>query len=162
MIVIKHTAAPEHLFRTDEELSKLSEEMSNLFHKITAQALWIGKRERPDLQLGMIFLCTRVKASDEHDYKKLQHYIVMYPEMIAFLPLILRADGKGTRLYNNGAHAVHADMKGHKGVYATIGTGAVYASSPKSKIDTVSSREIELVLVGKSYQSTICGLGTLE
>lgn len=39
MIGIKHTAPPEHLFRTDEELSKLSKDMSELFHNITAQVL---------------------------------------------------------------------------------------------------------------------------
>ena len=49
MIGSKHTAAPEHLFRTDEEAIKLSKEMIELFHKITAQVLWMGKRARPDL-----------------------------------------------------------------------------------------------------------------
>ena len=34
----KHTAAPEYLFQTDNEQPiKLSTEMSDLFHKITAQ-----------------------------------------------------------------------------------------------------------------------------
>ena len=51
----------------------------------------------------------------QHDYKKLQHHL-MYLQTTSFLPLILRADWKGTSLYIDGAHAVHADMKEHAGV----------------------------------------------
>ena len=40
-------------------------------------------------------------------------------------------------------------MEGHAGVYATMGTGAVYASSTKSKINTVSSTETEVMPVGE-------------
>ena len=55
MIGNKHTAAPEHLFRTDEESSKLSKDMEELVHKIIAQVLWIvGKRGRSELQLGQL------------------------------------------------------------------------------------------------------------
>ena len=39
MIGSKHTAAPEHFFRIDEEATKLSKYMVELFHKITAQVL---------------------------------------------------------------------------------------------------------------------------
>ena len=39
MIGVKHTAAPEYLFWTDEESSTLSKDMKELFHKITAQVL---------------------------------------------------------------------------------------------------------------------------
>ena len=150
MIGSKHTAAPEHLFRTDEEAIKLLKDTEELFHKITAQVLlWIvGKRRRPDLQLGTSFLCTRVAASDEQDYKKLHHHLI-YLQITAFLPLILKVDGKGISLYIDRAHGVHADMKGHVGVYTTMGTGAVYASSTKSKINTVSSIETEVISVGE-------------
>ena len=33
----KHTAAPEYLFLTNENTTKLSKDMEELFHKITAQ-----------------------------------------------------------------------------------------------------------------------------
>ena len=96
MVGVRHTAAPEHIFRTDGKLSKLLKDiMSDLFHKVTAQALWTGKGGRPDLQLAMAFLlCTRAKAPDEHDYKKLQHHIIYLQTIIFLLPLILKADGK--------------------------------------------------------------------
>ena len=63
----KHTAAPEYLFWTNnKQATKLSAEMSDLFHKITAQLLWISKQGKPDLQLGTSFLCcTRVQSPKE-------------------------------------------------------------------------------------------------
>ena len=149
MIGKKHTAASEHLFRTDEEAIKLSKDMKELSHKIIAQVLWIGKRGRPILQLGTAFMCTRVATPDEHDYKKLQHPL-MYLQTTSFLLLILKAEGKGASLYIDGAHAVHADMKGCTGVYTTMGTGAAYASSTKSKINAVSSTETEAISVGEN------------
>ena len=160
MICIKHTAAPYHLFRTDEEAIKLLKDMEEHFHKIPAQVLWIGKRRIPDLQLGTAFLCTRVTAPAEHNYKKLQHHM-MYLHITPFLSLILRADGKGIRLYIDGAHAVHAFIKGHVGVYTImVGTGAVYASSIKTKIKTVSSTEIEVISAGEKLPKNLwfrCG-----
>jgi len=40
-------------------------------------------------------------------------------------------------------------MKGHAGVMATDGVGALYASSTKNKLDTTSSTETEFVSVGE-------------
>ena len=85
---------------------------------------------------------------DEHGYKKLQYHL-MYLQTTSFLPLILKADGKGISFYIDGAHTMQADMKGRAGVYTTMGTGAVYASSTKSKINTVSSTETEVISVGE-------------
>ena len=96
----KYTAAPEYyLFRTDDEdAMKLSKEISDRFHKITAQILWVlGKLGGPNIQLGTTFLCTRARASDQHDYKKLQHRM-MYLQATSSLPLILKADGNGMSL----------------------------------------------------------------
>ena len=40
-------------------------------------------------------------------------------------------------------------MRGHAGVYATGGRGAIYASSTKTKLNTTSSTETEVVSVGE-------------
>ena len=37
---------------------------------------------------------------------------MMYLQATTFLPLILKADRKGTSLYIDGAHAVHVNVKG--------------------------------------------------
>ena len=51
MKVSKHTAAPEYMFWTDDEqATKLSTELSDIFHKVKAQVLWVSKCcGRPDL-----------------------------------------------------------------------------------------------------------------
>jgi hypothetical protein len=155
MIGEKATAAPEYLFKTDDVNSvKLNVADSEEYHSITATTLYLGQRSRVDLQLAVAFLCTRVKKPDEHDRKKLGH-LMKYLQRTAYLPLILRCDGNGTVIYIDGAHSVHADMKGHAGVYATEGKGAMYSSSTKLKLNTVSSTETELVSVGEKLPKSL-------
>ena len=75
---------------------------------------------------------------------------MMYLQSTSFIPLILKIDMKGTSFNIDGAHDVHGDMKGHGGAYVTMmGTGAVYASYTKSKINTVSSTETKIIPVGE-------------
>ena len=70
MIGNKPTPAPEYLFKTDDpDAILLSKAKSEEFHHITAKTLYLGKRGHPNLQLATAFLCTRVKAPDEYDYK---------------------------------------------------------------------------------------------
>ena len=121
-------AAPEYLFKTtDNDSEKISKEMQEIFHTITATVLYLSIKGRPDLQTAVAFLCTRVKSPDVHDWKKLSH-LMKYIQATAFLPLILRCDGDGSVIYIDGAHAVHSDMKGHAGVYSTLGEGAIYGA----------------------------------
>jgi len=155
MIGKRTTAAAEYLSKTDGNEPKLLEpEMAEQFHTLTATALYLSLRARVDLQLATGFLCTRVKAPDEHDWKKLAH-MMKYLQTTAYLPMILSADGKGTTIYMDGAHAAHSDMKGHAGVYATEGKGAIYSASTKLKLNTLSSTETELVTVGEKLPKSL-------
>ena len=145
----KATAAPEYLFKTtDEDLTLLNDEQRSNFHTITATLLYLSQRGRPDLQLATAFLCTRVKAPNEHDWKKLTH-LVKYLDGTAHLPFVPSTKNQATTIYIDGAHAVHTDMKGHVGVYATEGQRAMYSSSSKIKLNTASSSETEVVSVGE-------------
>ena len=148
------TAAPGYLFKVDNPAPKLNKAKSELFHHLTAQMLYLGKRGRPDVQLGTAFLTTRVRSPDENDYKKLTHQI-RYLRETEHLPLIIKNDGSGTKIYIDGAHAVHNDMKGHAGVWVTEGTGTIYASSTKNKLNVVSSTEAEIVSVGEKLPKHI-------
>ena len=123
------TAAPESLFKTAKESPKLNEKLKDYFHTTTARALYLGKRARPDLQTAVAFLCTRVREPDEQDYKKLNH-LMRYLQATKHYPLMKIS------LYIDGAHAVHADIKGHVGCYVSGGKGAIYASSTKMKLNT--------------------------
>jgi hypothetical protein len=155
MLGERATAAPEYLFKTSGTLAKkLSPEQSDEFHNLTATVLYLSIRTRADLQLAVGFLCTRVKSPDEHDRKKLTH-LMKYLQRTRFLPMIIRTDGKGSIIYMDGAHAVHADMKGHGGVFVTEGKGAMYSSSNKLKLNTLSSTETEFVTVGEKLPKSM-------
>ena len=155
MIGFKRTAAPEYLFKTDDEhATKLKKNIAELFHTIVATVLYLSLRNRADIQLAVGFLCTRVKSPDEHDYKKLTH-LMMYLQATAWMPLILSTDKNGSTIYFDGAHAVHPDMKGHGGLFVTEGLGAMYSQSTKLKLNTISSTETELVTVGEKLPKCI-------
>ena len=68
----KHkTLASGKLFQIDETSPLLSTEKGKLFHQLVARLLFASKRARPDIQVAVAFLCTRVKNPTEEDYKKL-------------------------------------------------------------------------------------------
>jgi hypothetical protein len=142
----KQSPARDHLFQVNEDEDiKLEEVKRMIVHRNTAKLLFLSQRARPDVQTATSFLCTRVKEADTDDYKKLAR-VMQYLRATKYLPLILGADGSGNIYwYQDGAHAVHRDMRGHTGLMMTFGQGAVYARSLKQKLNTRSSTETELV-----------------
>ena len=57
--------------KVDENSPRLPIKDTDLFHRHVARLLFTSKRARPDIQVCVAFLCTRVKAPTEQDYKKL-------------------------------------------------------------------------------------------
>ena len=82
----KKCAAPEDLFRVDEDATKLNTEMSTAFHNIVAKALYLVKRARPDASVSIAFLTTRVRSPDVDDWRKLGH-LIEYLRSTVDLPL---------------------------------------------------------------------------
>ena len=70
------------------------------------------------------FHCTRVKDPREHDWNKLG-YLVGYLRCTRFILLVISMTDEGTVIYINGAHAVHADSRGHSGLIVTQGKGGM-------------------------------------
>jgi hypothetical protein len=69
------TAAPEDLFKVDEDALKLSPPEAKSFHSMIAMMLYVMKRARSDTALVIAFLTTRVKEPDADDWWKLRHLI---------------------------------------------------------------------------------------
>ncbi len=88
------TAAPNNLFKVDEDAMKLDQARAKAFHNITAKGIYVNKKARPDISLSIAFLTTRVKGLDIDDWCKLCH-LVEYLRSMRGLPLILAADGTG-------------------------------------------------------------------
>ena len=141
------TPAADHLFRTRLNAPKLNEKQAELFHRVTAQMLFVSQRGRPDLRTAVSFLTKRVKAPDEDDYKKLVRAI-KYIRRTKFLRLKIEATYLDqNHWFIDGAFAVHDDMKSHTGAYMTFGKGIIDGSSRGQRINTTSSTEAEVVAV---------------
>jgi hypothetical protein len=138
----------DNLFDVDEESTALNETESDFFHRTTARLLFAAKRARPDLQVAVAYLCTRVKSLSRSDYRKLTR-VIKYLRLTVFIPLVLGWDGTGKLTWSvDASFAVHKDMRSHTGAVLSLGQGALMAMSIKQKINTKSSTEAELVAVG--------------
>lgn len=62
---VASTPAADHLFKTRDNVSKLSEKQAELFNRVTAQILFVSQRGRPDLRTAVSFLTKRVQNPDE-------------------------------------------------------------------------------------------------
>jgi hypothetical protein len=139
------TPASDNLFDVDEDSPALNEKESDFFHRTTARLLFAAKRARPDLQVAVAYLCTRVKAPTQSDYRKLTR-VVKYLRSTVFIPLVLGWDGTGQLLWSvDASFAIHKDMRSHTGAVLSLGQGALMSMSIKQKINTKSSTEAELV-----------------
>ena len=65
------TPASGHLFIINPDCNKLLEKTVQVFHQIVAKLLYLCRRTQQDIQMGVAFLCTRVKKPDSDVYKKL-------------------------------------------------------------------------------------------
>jgi hypothetical protein len=69
------TAAPDDLFKVNDDQVKLGTLKAKNFHSFVAMMLYVTKRARPDMALSIAFLTTRVREPDEDDWRKLDHLI---------------------------------------------------------------------------------------
>jgi len=149
------TPAADHLFKVRDNAPKLNEERAELFHKVTAQMLFVAQRGRPDLRTAVSFLTKRVQTPDEDDYKKLARAI-KYIRKTLFLRITIEATYLDqNHWFIDGAFAVHEDMKSHTGAYMTFGKGMIDGSSKTQKINTTSSTEAEVVAVHENMAAIL-------
>jgi hypothetical protein len=116
------------------------------FHTTVARLLYLSKRTRPDIQLPVLYLCTRVKEPNEEDDAKLRK-ILGYLRLTKKKPRIITSRGNLNRLvaYVDASFAVHHDGRGHTGLAIKRGESTLVTVCRKQKIATKSSTESELV-----------------
>ena len=79
------------------------------------------------------------------DWKKLSR-LGWYVRATIHLPLIVRSDGTGNRVWSiDASFAVHTDMKSHTGYCLSLGIDSLISGSSTQKINTRSSTESKLV-----------------
>ena len=149
------SAAPEDLFKVDDDAKKLQPALATAFHNVVAKALYLVKRSRPDASVAIAFLTTRVREPSIEDWRKLEH-LIEYLRSTMDMPLTLGADGTGVlNWYVDASFAVHTNMRGHTGGGLTMGRGFPIVCSTKQKLNTRSSTESELVGVDDMMPSII-------
>jgi hypothetical protein len=97
------------------------------------------------VQTAVAFLCTRAKAPDVDNYKKLG-WTMMYLKGTLNMPLTLEADECNVvKWWVDASFAVHPDMRSHTGGVMMLGKGAIYGTITCQELNTKSSTEAELV-----------------
>ena len=135
----RSSAAPDNLFKVDEDAEKLQPMMVMAFHNIVAKGLYLVKRAGPDVLVAIAFLTTRVRELDVDNWRKLEH-LLKYLRYTVDMPLILGIGGKGIlNWYVNASFAVHANMRGHTGCGLMMGQGFPIVCSANQKLNTHSS-----------------------
>lgn len=135
----------ENLFRVREDSPKLPQDQAELFHKVTAQGLFLCKRARPDIAPAIAYLSTRVRQPNQDDWSKLCR-MSKYLQQTVNDKLTLQADDLNKmRWYVDASFATHPDFKSHTGATMTMGKGAITSISRKQGMNTRSSTEAEVV-----------------
>ena len=88
------TAAPDDLFKVNDDQVKLGTSKAKTFYTIVAMMLYVTKRARPDTALSIAFLTTRVRGPDEDDWRKIEH-LFQYLQRTHELPHVLGANNTG-------------------------------------------------------------------
>jgi hypothetical protein len=149
------SAAPDSLFKVDEDCEKLAQAKAVEFHNLVAKTLYATKRARPDTCTAIEFLTTRVRDPDKDDWTKLVH-LMRYIRGTRTMPLILSANRSGIlKWWVDASFAVHSNMQGHSGGGLSLGRGFPIVSSTKQKLNTWSSTETEIV-GADDFMPSIC------
>ena len=144
------TPASNDLFMINPSSQLLNPIDKENFHTKVAQLLYLSKRTRPDIQLPVSFLATRVLSPTEQDNDKLLR-VLKYLFGTKNLSLTLQASTDfRLSIFVDASYANHSDFKSHTGSVVRFGQSTLGGKSTKQKINTKSSCEAELVSVSET------------
>lgn len=141
--------ASKKLFVNTDTAVRLNEADSEEFHSTVAKLLFYMKRVRPDIELPIGYLCTRVTKSTNKDWNKLKRVLGWLKHTIQKKRIIGACTLNEAYTWIDASYAVHEDMKGHTGGAISFGIGTINASARKQKVNTLSSTETEYVGVSE-------------
>ena len=133
------------LFTVDKTSPRLSSTEAEFFHSMTARLLFAAKRARPDIQVAVAYMCTRVRELTVDTYVKLSR-VIQYLRATVHLLLVIRWNESRALLWSIGtSFAVHNDMHSHTGDMVTFEKGAVFSLSNKQKVNSTSSAVAKII-----------------
>ena len=139
------TPALKDLLNIDMSSPRLSDDRAARFRRVVGILQWACKRGRPDVDLPIAFLRSRVDFCTEQDWKKLRRLLLFLQDTIDDERIIGAADLRELFTYIDASHAVHDNMRGHTGGLMSFGRGVFHSRSTKQRINTGSSTESEVV-----------------
>ena len=94
-----------------------------------AKLLYVAKRARPDIDLTIAFLCTRVSKSTKENWEKLRRLLRYIHGSIDTKRTIRAENMKITRTWVDVSYATHEDSKSHTVGLFSLGRGIAHHSS---------------------------------
>ena len=107
----------------------------------------MSKRARPDIQVCVAFLCTRVKALIEQDYKKFGKGISYLKETVHLLLVVNAVDNGKSSLNIDALFAVHLDFKSHTGACLMLEHGSILSLYAKEKLTLKAQLKLNLLVL---------------
>ena len=139
------TPATDDLFTTAEADPLLDPDSAKLFHSDVAKMLYLAKRTRLEILLGVSHLSSRVASPTLSDQKKLQR-LFDYLSTTKGAILRLKSGGKvELKTYIDASFGVHADGTSRTGVILQMGGAGIAGWTARQKLVTKSSTEAEVV-----------------
>ena len=120
---IKTSAAPEDLYKVDEDCENLSPDKANIFHNLVAKTLYITNQASTDTHTAVELTTTRVSEPTKYDWGKLFH-IMKYIRGTRDLIFIPSLNGSGVLKWCiDEYYEVHSNMRVHNGGGISMGRG---------------------------------------
>ena len=123
----------------------LKETEADKFYHIVVKLLYVAKRARSEIDLAVLFLCTKVADPTKGDKKKLISLLEYVKETIDMVRVIGTNGNEVLQTWVDVSYAVHRDVRSHTGATMSLGHGIIHHRSEKQKLNTKRSTEAELV-----------------
>ena len=108
------------LFNTKEDAKPLPDEKADIYRSFVAKLLWIMKRSRPDLELAVSFLSTRVKEPTKEDWHKFKRVMCWLKQTKSDVRIIGADDLVNMVVMIDSAHAVHDKHVSSRDIMSSI------------------------------------------
>ena len=125
------TLATCDLFEVDNATSMLTVECRGRFRSVVMKVQWIAEQGRPDVQLPVSYLTTRLTKATSQDWRKLQR-VMMYLHNTIDDGRVMGIEDLGViHIWIDASYAIHPDMKRLTGGVMSYGLGIIYTQSSK-------------------------------
>ena len=139
------TPAADHIFEVNPDGVPIDQEKKIIFHHIVAKLLFVSTRGRPDIQVPISFLTSRVAKPTEDDWKKLARVLGYLKDTMDLCLTLQSNDMSVIKYWTDAAYGVREDFKSQTGAVMSFGRGGMMTKSTKQKLNTKSACEAELV-----------------